>query len=229
MHQPCVTAAAAAAAALDPDASVSPCPALPDDDAEVARRVGPHELDVRALREALVALDKWAEPQQLIALRLAPEDGVRVADRDRRELEALAADLDRLGRADLGEPEIDLDLVSADTGGDEPLAQAHAGEGDPAPPREPECGDPRPVARDLGARPVRVPDDDVGLGSPDVRDLEDAVRADPVVRVAETPHLVGHERGREISPLDEQVRVTERVPLRESHRPPRPGVGRRRS
>ena len=60
-------------------------------------------------------------------------------------------------------------------------------------------------------------------------DFEDAVRADPVANVAEPAGGLGVERLTGFPPLDEQVAVTERVPLRESHPPPLPPAGRRRS
>ena len=94
---------------------------------------------------------------------------------------------------------------------------------------EPQRGDAGAVSGELGLRPVRVPDHDVGLGTANVGDLEHAVRADAVMRVAEAAHVVRRQRAAELGPLDEQVGVTERVPLRESHPPPRSQAGRRRS
>src|SRR5512144_2015305 len=79
-----------------------PRPALPDGDGEIAGRVRAHELDVRPFGEALVPLDERAEPQELAPLRLAPEDRMRVPDRDGSELEPLAVDHERLGPTHLG-------------------------------------------------------------------------------------------------------------------------------
>ena len=90
-----------------------PRPALPDADGDVVLAVHPDELDVRAFREALVVLDQRAEPQQLGAVGMPPDDGVRVADRDRRQLDLLAVDVDRLGLADLDGTHLLLDLALA--------------------------------------------------------------------------------------------------------------------
>src|SRR4051812_11640582 len=120
-----------------------PRSALPDADEDVIRTVHAHELDVRALREPLVVLDERPEPQQVAAVRLPADDGVRIADRDRRELDRLAVNVDRLplSHLDLADVHLDLvatahapaDLARADANGDLVLA---------ASPREPARGDP---------------------------------------------------------------------------------------
>src|SRR5262245_25819982 len=57
-----------------------PHTALPDGRGDLVRTVHADELDVRALREALMPLEQRAEPQQLLAPGLSANDGVRVAD-----------------------------------------------------------------------------------------------------------------------------------------------------
>ena len=88
-----------------------PHPALPDEDGEVSWRVGAHELDVRALGEALVPLTSGPE-RRSSSRSGSPEDRVGVADRHRRELEALAVELERLRAADVDLAEVDLDVVA---------------------------------------------------------------------------------------------------------------------
>ena len=107
-------------------------------------------------------------------------------------------------RDDLARPDGDDDLVGA------------------APAREPAGGDARPVAGELGRRAVRVPDDDLGARPVGGEHLEDPVGADADVVVAEPADERRLEREADLSPLDEQVVVAEPVPLRESHRRPRP-------
>ena len=62
----------------------------PDGDAELVVAVDPQELDVRALGKARVVLDQRSESQQIGAVGLPPDHRVRIADRDRRELDLLA-------------------------------------------------------------------------------------------------------------------------------------------
>ena len=54
-------------------------------------------------------LDARPEPSQLTALGLAADDGVRVADRHRRELNPLVAEIEQLTR-----PHLDLSDIEAD-------------------------------------------------------------------------------------------------------------------
>src|SRR4051794_11177622 len=71
-------------------------PAFPDAHGDVVWSVDAHQLDVRALREATVSLDQRTEPEKLVAFRITSHDRMRIPDRDRRELDVLAADVDRL-------------------------------------------------------------------------------------------------------------------------------------
>jgi hypothetical protein len=57
------------------------------------RTVDTHELDIRPLRETRVSLEQRAEPEQVPTFRFSPDDGVRIADRNRRELDLLAVDV----------------------------------------------------------------------------------------------------------------------------------------
>ena len=92
--------------------------------------------------------------------------------------------------------------------------------GDPRPRGEPPCGDPDAVAGHLRHGAVRVPDDHVGVRIVARVDLEHPVRADARRVVAQAPDALGCERAG-ILPLDDQVRVAERMPLLEAHRPGR--------
>src|SRR3954470_11471049 len=94
-----------------------PRSALPDADGELVRPVDAHELDVRALGEALVRLHERPEPAHLGAVRLASDYGVRVADGDGRQLDALPPGVDRLRLPDLDLPQVELDLASAEPSG----------------------------------------------------------------------------------------------------------------
>ena len=69
----------------------------------------------------------------------------------------------------------------------------------------------------------------MGVGAVEVGEMEAiTVGADAVAQVAEPADPFRVERAIETSPLDEQVAVTERVPLRESHpQPPSPDGPRR--
>ena len=71
-----------------------PHAALPDARRHLARPVDARDLDVRAVREARVRLEQRAEPRQVVGI--ADDDRVRVADDDRRELDA--GDASRAGR-----------------------------------------------------------------------------------------------------------------------------------
>jgi hypothetical protein len=182
------------------------------------RAVGAHELDVRPPREALVPLDERPEAEELPAGRLAPDDRMRVADSHRRELDAFALHLERLRPPDLDRAEVDLDIAVLHPGRNRPVAETHAGEGDPTSPSEPHGGDPGAVPGQLGSRAVRVPDHDLRLGASHVDDLENPVGSHALVGIAEPPGLLGPERLGKLAPLEQQVRVPERVPLREPHR-----------
>ena len=152
---------------------------------------------------------------------------MRVADRDRRQLDLLAGYGQgfRLSHLDLADVELDLlpakpcrDLARPNTDADDLL---------PAPPGEPAGSDPRPVPGELRGGAVRVPDHDVGLGAVGGDDLEDPVRAHAEVVVADPLDPLRRQRNVQVGPLHEQVVVPETVPFRESHPRGRPeGAGR---
>ena len=222
------TAAPATATALVPEERVSPAPRSQTPTVASLARVDAHELDVRPRREALVVLDERAEAEELGAVGVAADDRVRVADRDRRELDLGAVDRERLRGADLHSAHLGLDLEPAAHARDD-LARPD-GDDDlvgAAPAGQPAGGDARAVPRELGRRAVRVPDDDLGARPVGGEHLEDPVRADAEVVVAEPPDERRLQRAADVSPLDEQVVVAEPVPLRESHRRPRPEDDRR--
>src|SRR4030095_13775586 len=121
--------------------------ARPDARADAAGAVDSRDLDVRSAREAGVALEQRANPADLG--RVSLHDRVRVADRDRDELDAF----DDLRRADLARPKRRLDQAPAAPCGRYPLATT-----DPHLVRalavgQPPCSDPRAVSRQLGPRP----------------------------------------------------------------------------
>ena len=91
-HQPRSTATAAAATDDEPDALVSPAPRSQTSTRQVVPPVDANELDVRALGEPGVRLDERAEAEQVVARRIVePDHGVRVADRDRCQLDPVDA------------------------------------------------------------------------------------------------------------------------------------------
>ena len=106
-----------------------------------------------------MSLEQRAEPAQLGALRIAPDDRVRVPDGDRRELHALAAEIERLPPPHLDPSDVEPDeVIVAHERRDLPLADAEHDAGCLRPAREPGGDDAGPVARQLRARPVRIPD-----------------------------------------------------------------------
>src|SRR5262245_41064309 len=73
-----------------------PSAAFPDGRRHVVRAVDVYELDVRAVRKALVRLDRRPEPQELVAVGRVEDDCVRVANRDWDQLVLLPVDVQRL-------------------------------------------------------------------------------------------------------------------------------------
>jgi 2,3,4,5-tetrahydropyridine-2-carboxylate N-succinyltransferase len=86
--------------------------ALPDTRPHAPRRLDVRHLDVRPLREARMPLEQ--RPHTLNLGWVAADDGVRVADRDRDELDAV----DRLRLPHLDCPQVLLDDAVADAGPD---------------------------------------------------------------------------------------------------------------
>src|SRR5436853_591356 len=156
-----------------------------------------------------------AEPAQLSTLRLAADHGVRIADRHGRDLDLLAVEVEPLRLTDVDDPDVEDDLaVTPHVGCRLSTADAdlHFRLADPA--REP-CGDDAgAVAGELRRRTVRIPDPDVGSRAGGGEDLEHSVGTNAEVVVAESPNRVRRQRRRQLSLLDEQVVVAERVPLR---------------
>jgi hypothetical protein len=173
-----------------------------------------------------VVLDQRPEAPNLVAVRLAPDHRVRVADGYGRQLDLFARDLDRLRLSDLDLAHVELDLAAAEPSGDLARPDPDAHPLLPAPPCEPARRDPRSVPGELGRRAVRVPDHDLGLGAVRGDDFEDPVRADAEVVVADAPDPLRRQRNVQLRPFHEQVIVPETVPFRESHPRGRPaGAG----
>src|SRR5205814_652600 len=97
----------------------------------------------------------------------------------------------------------------------------------PGPAREPARSDAGAVPGQLGDGAVGVPDHDLGGVTVDGDDLEDAIRPDAEVVVADLLDPLTRQRNVELRPLREQVVVAETVPFRESHPPVRPGCAPR--
>src|ERR671936_482159 len=99
-----------------------PYSALPHTDREVVRSVHVHELHVRPLRKARMSLDQRPEPTYVRGI--TADDSVRIADRDRRELDLLAVEADGLPLPDVHVPNVDNDVVAVDVRGHVALADA---------------------------------------------------------------------------------------------------------
>ena len=139
-----------------------PRPALPDARGRVRARVDTDELHVRPVGKARVVLDKRAEPQKLFPCGIAGDDGMRISHGNGRELELRPVHVERLGRRDLDRAHVHLDLeAAAHAGVDLALADGDRDLVGAGTAGEPASGDPRPVARELRGRAVRVPDDDL--------------------------------------------------------------------
>jgi hypothetical protein len=192
------------------------------------RTIDAHQLDVRAVRETRMPLDARAESKQLAALRLAPHDRVGIPHRDRRELHPLVAEVERLGLPHLDASDVELDLsVVAHVALDLEPADAQCHLPGTGLPREP-CGDdPCSVSGQLRCRAVGIPDQQLGPRTVDRHDFEQPVGADAVVVVTQTPHTVRCQWVGKLSPLDQQVIVAERLPLRQFHLRPRRAGDRR--
>ena len=108
-HQPFDDRRAATATALEPEALVSPAPRSQTATVTSCGASTRDELDVRPVREALVRLEQRAEAEQLLASGSRADDRVRVADRDRGQLDPLAGELDRLDLAHRDVADGDLD------------------------------------------------------------------------------------------------------------------------
>ena len=146
---------------------------------------------------------------------------MRVSDRNGDELDLLAVDLERLGLADGHVAHLHLDLESAEHARlDCSLTHAHAHLSAGIPACQPARSDASAVTGQLGERAVWVPDLHVDLVAAHRDDLDDAVGADPEVIVAELPHALGRELELRLRLLQEQVVVSQSVPLRQSHRRP---------
>ena len=164
-----------------------------------------------------MVLDEGAQAEELFRSGIARDYGVRVSDRDRRELQLVPlTSSSSVGATSTGPMSIStsrppriarVHLTLAD--GDRDLAGARS-------PGKPAGGDPRPVARELGGRAVRVPDDDLGarpLGGERPRGSRPSRCRSGSRRAGARGRF---ERSAELLPLYEQVVVAEPVPFRES-------------
>ena len=199
VHQPWCTAAPATATALVPERASPPLRAPRRRRTSAARRREPAERSCAP--GSAVILDQRAQAEELVALRLAADDCMRVADRDRHEFDALVADVDRLRLPHLDRANVHLDLLAVAHRGDD-LARP---DGDPhlagaATTGEPARRDPRSVAGELGGRAVRVPDHDLGAIAVRSRHLDDAVGADAEVVVAQPSGHARASAGRQAQP-----------------------------
>src|SRR5205085_4763990 len=122
-----------------------PHTALPDPGHEAARAVRARDLDVGAAGKARMRFQQ--RPDALDLSRVAHDDGVRVSDRDRYELDPL----EPLRRADLDRSQLLFDQLAADPRPRHPLTDADLHLVGAASLGEPAGDDPRPVARQLGA------------------------------------------------------------------------------
>ena len=204
---PCV--AAATATALDPDAVVSPTPR------SQTRAVTSPGRSTRAtctfVRSGKRGCVSSRGPSSSDLARVAHHDGVRVADRDRDQLDAV----DDLRRPDLHPAQ--LRLVETVLGAPHHDASWVRRARAPPPSRaahQPGGGDPRPVAGHLGVRAVGVDDGDRDVVALDRQHLDRAVRAGQV------------EAGRRA--LMNEIDVPVCVPARRFQRRSPPGAGRPR-
>ncbi len=220
-HQPCATAAAAAATALDPEAEVSPAPRSHTETRRVCVSSTSTSWTFVRSGKRWMALEERPEPEEIAAVVLEPDHGVRVADGDRCHLERLAVDVEGLGPADLDRPELLLDEpVGADLRAHRARADVHlhvrlrrcAGRARrrrsacrcPTSPRGSRRGSrSAPSARRPSPRAPR------GLRRSRLRRRQRAACS-------------GVSGAACVSLLDEQVGVPERVPFAESHRRPLP-------
>ena len=152
-----------------------PHPALPDARRHLSRAVDADDLDVRAARESVDA-SRAAGRYGVSSSGSPSDDSVRVADRDGHELTSR-----RPSRARRRRPRRDLARCHRSRADDSRPARAIATRTSirvrPDRSSQPGGRDARPVARELGLRPVRVPDGDVDGVAALAEDLEDAVGA----------------------------------------------------
>ena len=192
--------------------------AFPHADRQVVRPVDTHELHVRALGKTRVTLDSRTEPEQLAAFGLATDDSVWIAHRHRREVDSLVTEVERLRLPHFHLSDVQRDVaVRTDHGVEVARPDRDRDALGTRLAREPGCNDANAVAGELGGRAVGVPDTNLGSCPVDGRDLQEPVRPDAVVVVAELPDAVRCQRLGELSLLDQQVVVAERLPLRQFH------------
>ena len=231
-HQPFAIAADATASALEPEALVSPAPRS---QTSAVTSCGPSTRTswtlVRSGKRPAVS-SRGPSRSSSARSDVGAHDRVRVADRDRRQLDVLAVELHRLDLADLGLPD-------APSRSSRPRAVAPGSCGRPHADRhslarptrssEPARRDPAAVAGELrhASRP--------GSRSRS-RLLRRRLRSPRGRRRSRcrsgrrrAGRELGVERTVELGPLDEQIAVTERVPFPEPHPPPLPPVDPRRS
>ena len=142
-----------------------------------------------------MTLDARTEPEQLAAFGLATDDSVWIADRDGREVDSFVSEVERLRLPHFHLSDVQRDVaVRADYGveGARPDRDRDALRTRPA--REPGGNDANAVAGELGGRAVGVPDANLGSCPVAGRDLQEPVRPDAVVVVAELPDAVRCQR-----------------------------------
>ena len=194
--QPRATAAAATATADEPDAAVSPAPRSQTSDGDDVARLGARELDVRAVAETADASRSRARAgagrrararsRSTTACGLPTSTGTIVSRSPARSSSSSSDDVD------LAELLTD-DAVRRRRArpGRRPPGASISTSVAPVSREQPRGRDPRPVARHLGGRAVRVPDRHARARAPSrVDDLEHAVAADSGADVAEPPHAV---------------------------------------
>ena len=202
-----------------------PRPPLPDAHGQLGRALGPHELDVGALGEPRVDLDRRPEGPHHVGGRGVLDDRVGVAHRDLGQLDRPAVAAQLLAALAGGEPRAAHLHLDAAAGERSHRHRAGARQ-DAAVGRQPALGlevarhHPDAVAAVLGLAPVRVPHGHARHAAV-VGHLEDAVAADAEVGVADAPRPLRGEADRPRLAVDHQIVVTEPLPLGESH----PGEG----
>ena len=223
LHQPAATAAAATATADEPDAASPPPRAPTPAPAPRGRSRG-----ARAGRSCARGSARGSRSAARGAAStsrgglLAAHDRMRVSDRDRRQLDGVPVHVDRLRRADLDRADVRLDVDRRRACALRPRAGRR---GRPRP--SPRNGSRASALRSACRFPTSLPSSRPGSRSrPQPRSLV-ATSTTSSTPSAPIPRSTSQRRRTRsgvsaagVGALDDEVAVTERVPLRESHRPP---------
>ena len=133
-------------------------------------------------------LEQRTEGQDGVPVRRPLDDGVWVANVNRREFNRLTADLESFDLADdHGSEVLFHELPVAHPCLDLPRANRDGDLGRAGPLGEPPGDDARTVAGELRLRPIGIPDHDLCLRPRGADDLQDPIGADSAVHVAESP------------------------------------------